>query len=326
MNDLAIIIIALPIVIVSLAVFWYWLKTIKVMWSYNAIMAVLGIFFSPLIQIAFYFFPKDNFASYEKKDFKKYFLFTSIYLLIAIVVAILIPSIGDRFEDNEDNDNYSVDQGNPWEWDIRVDNSNAELTAASLQETDVAKDDDNAESKHYDAIFQAHPDADKIVDSPEYALWIQGQTDEERNNIARVLNEGTATEIIYVFNRFKQDLATYRANDYQQRRENAQALAQRQYQEKYNRDLEANKSMYQRAYNQQVEQQLSIQRKQQAEADAANFAARQASLQADYINRKERERKEQEREIIKSSIKPYEGMNGKLTVKQLELLAKLNED
>lgn len=294
---------ALVAVIASL---WYLYKTVRVMWAYNSLLAIAAIIFSPLVHIAFYFMPKDGFDNYEKGIFKSYFTSIGVLIALGVVAAVTVPTAEPQ--------NTIVDEANasqPWEWDIRAENQEEVLTQteANSSDSDIAK----AESLHYEAIFQVHPDADKVVDSPEFALWLQGQTAEEYEVTAKVLKEGIASEVIYVLSNFKTDLATYRANEYQVRQDNAKALAQRKYQEKQSRELESIKSSNQRSYDQQRQQQ-------QLSANATPQPNRQALSSQNSLSYSER----QEREKLKALLsKPHKGSNGELTRSQREALVAL---
>lgn len=76
-----------------LAMLWYLIHTVRIMWSYNSLLAIAAVIFSPIVHIIFYFVPKDNFDSYETGIFKKYFLSIGLFILLGIIVSIAIPSI-----------------------------------------------------------------------------------------------------------------------------------------------------------------------------------------------------------------------------------------
>lgn len=61
----------------------------------------------------------------------------------------------------------------------------------------------DATESHYRAIYEAHPDADSIVESKEMAGWIQAQPSFSQDAIKQVLKSGTAEQVIEVFNAFK---------------------------------------------------------------------------------------------------------------------------
>lgn len=56
---------------------------------------------------------------------------------------------------------------------------------------------------HYGAIYQAHPDADSIAESTEFAAWRAKQASFVQPAIDRVFTDGSAQEVIELFNRFK---------------------------------------------------------------------------------------------------------------------------
>ena len=307
MNEFIIYVLGGAAVLLLLAVLWYLIKTVRIIWTYNSLLAIAAVVFSPIVHIAFYFIPKDGFDKYDKRLFKRYF--TSIVALIAlgIVSAIAIPNVEPRQTIVD-----QTDLSQPWDWDIRSESQEETLFQTEVDSSDIAK----AESLHYKAIFQVHPDADEIVDSPEFSLWLQGQTAEEYEVTAKILEEGIASEVIYILSNFKKDLATYRSNEYQARRENAQALAQKQYKEKQSRELESIKSRKLRDAEQHRQQEI-------VEYEAANRTLPPTSQGASekrslsYIER-------QEREKLKALLsKPHKGSNGELTRSQREALMAL---
>ena len=307
MDSIIIFGLCLAALVVIVASFWYLFQTVRIMWGYSSILAIAAVLFSPLVHIVFYFIPKDGFNQYERGLFKKYFLSIAALAILGVVVSIVIPSIIGQDQDSEMTS--EIDTSQPWDWDIRAENQEEVL---ALTNTD--SNDDKAAELHFEAIYQAHPDADKVMESPEFESWLQGKPAEEQDDVARILNEGTAAEVIYVFSTFKKDLKSYRDYEYQAKRDNAQALAQRDYQEKQSRDLEAIKAHNQRsqqAQYQQSQQQLSTQTAPQAQGTSA---ARQLS----YDEKLERER-------IKALVsEPIRGSKG-LTASQTEQLRALEQ-
>lgn len=297
---------ALIVIVISI---WYLIQTVRVMWTYNSLLAIAAIFFSPLIHIAFYFMPKDGFDKYERGLFKKYFLSIGAIAVLGVVASIVIPAIEPQYQ--ADAINNDADSSQPWNWDIRAENQEEVLALAE------ANPDDKAAKLHFEAIYQAHPDADSVMESPEFEAWLQGQPAGKQDDATRALREGTAAEVIYVFSNFKQDLENYRAYEYQARRENAQALAQTQYQERQNRELETIKSNNQRSADQQRKQEI-------AEYVAANRADQQPTVQQAPTKRGLSYSERQEREELKALLsKPHKGMNGELTRSQKEALVAL---
>lgn len=114
------------VLILFVASLWYFFQTIRVMWRYNFLVAIIAIFFVPLVHIIFYFFPKSGFNSDEKAPFKKYFLSIAAIIVLGISASVVIPTLeyqdlglpmGDRnIEINTDTDIKSE----PWDWDIRA--------------------------------------------------------------------------------------------------------------------------------------------------------------------------------------------------------------
>lgn len=307
MDSMVVFVIGFAALIVFITSLWYLFQTLRVIWSYSSLLAIAAVLFSPLVHIAFYFFPKDGFDGHEKLLFKRYFLSLAAIAVLGVFAAVAIPAI-----EQQQNDEIvsNLDASQPWEWDIRAENQEEVLALAADEPSDS-----KAEELHYEAIYQAHPDADKIVESSDFKAWLQSKAAEDQDNVSRILNEGTSAEVIYIFSTFKKDLENDRVSEYQARRDNAQALAQADYQEKKKRDMEAIKAHNQRrqqAQNQQLQQQLS------------NQELTQTSMQQEPAKRKLTYSERQEREKLKALLsKPHKGSNGQLTRSQQEALVAL---
>ena len=61
-----------------------------------------------------------------------------------------------------------------------------------------------AGNAHYEAIYAKHPDADSIAESKELADWIGSQPSFVQAGYQAVLEKGTTSEVIELFDRFKQ--------------------------------------------------------------------------------------------------------------------------
>ena len=57
--------------------------------------------------------------------------------------------------------------------------------------------------QHFAAIMQAHPDAESVAESQEFASWRQAQPSYAQQAIASVLESGSAQQVIEVLNQFK---------------------------------------------------------------------------------------------------------------------------
>ena len=184
-------------IVAGLSMLWYLFQTVRIMWGYSSLLAIAAVIFSPLIHIVFYFIPKDGFDKYERGFFKKYFLSIGVVAALGVVAAILIPAIEPQYQaDTMTND---ADSSQPWDWNIRAENQEIVPTQIEVNSTDIT----DAEAVHYDAIFQAHPDADDIVDSAKFKNWWQSKPDVERRDYERVLNEGSSSEVIHMLTLFE---------------------------------------------------------------------------------------------------------------------------
>lgn len=64
--------------------------------------------------------------------------------------------------------------------------------------------------EHYQAIYNAHPDADSIVTSPEFYAWQEKMTARDQEAIAEILSKGTTNEIIGLLSLYKEDARAQR--------------------------------------------------------------------------------------------------------------------
>lgn len=302
MDSMVVFAIGFAALVIFIASLWYLFQTVRVIWSYSSLLAIAAVLFSPLVHIIFYFFPKDGFDRYEKSLFKKYFLSLAAIVVLGVFAAIVIPAVEQRQDDNMVS---NLDASQPWEWDIRAENQEEVLALAANESSD-----DKAEKLHYEAIYQAHPDADKIIESSDFKTWLQDKTAEDQDSVSRILNEGTVAEVTYILSTFKKDLASDRDAEYQARRDNAQVLAQAAYQEKKKRDMEAIKA------NNQTSQQVQYQ--QSSTGSVIPNQGVTTERQLSYDEKLERER-------IKALIsQPVNGSKG-LTASQREQLLALEQ-
>lgn len=63
---------------------------------------------------------------------------------------------------------------------------------------------ERATAAHYNAITQAHPDAEAVVNSKEFADWQAGQPGFMRQIFEHVINQGTTEQVIELLDGFKQ--------------------------------------------------------------------------------------------------------------------------
>lgn len=116
------------VLILFVASLWYFFQTIRVMWRYNFLVAIIAIFFVPLVHIIFYFFPKSGFNSDEREPFKKYFLSIVAIIVLGISASVVVPTLeyqdlGRSMSDGNTEINSEINkdtESEPWEWDIRA--------------------------------------------------------------------------------------------------------------------------------------------------------------------------------------------------------------
>lgn len=67
-----------------------------------------------------------------------------------------------------------------------------------------AKEQESAEQAHMRTIYEAHQDADSVVDSGEFESWKAGQPSYIQASINQVLNQGSADQVVELLNNYKQ--------------------------------------------------------------------------------------------------------------------------
>lgn len=82
--------------------------------------------------------------------------------------------------------------------DARVD----EKVAAALKPMADKAAQSDADA-HYSAIYAKHADADEIVQSAEFAKWLEGQSGFVRAGISHAMTKGAPADVIEVFDNFK---------------------------------------------------------------------------------------------------------------------------
>jgi len=82
--------------------------------------------------------------------------------------------------------------------------SQVEARVSKALEPIQAKQASELTNQHYAAIYEAHPDADSIVESRELADWINSQPSYARDAYAAVLQQGSTGQVIELFDAFKQ--------------------------------------------------------------------------------------------------------------------------
>ncbi|PKH81151.1 hypothetical protein [Psychrobacter sp. 4Bb] len=67
-----------------------------------------------------------------------------------------------------------------------------------------AKEQESAEQAHMRTIYEAHQDADSVVESGEFESWKAGQPSYIQASINQVLNQGSADQVVELLNNYKQ--------------------------------------------------------------------------------------------------------------------------
>lgn len=89
--------------LILLTTLWYLIKTVRIMWTYNSLLAIAALVFSPFVHIFFYFMPKDKFDKREAGLFRKYFLSIGLLALLGVVAAVIIPATSSSKNMNVDS-------------------------------------------------------------------------------------------------------------------------------------------------------------------------------------------------------------------------------
>lgn len=76
-------ILSLLMIITSIAVLVYWVKSLIVM-SSNTLFLILGIFFSPLVQIGYFFSQRDEMDDDQATTMKRFFIVMGVYVVVLV--------------------------------------------------------------------------------------------------------------------------------------------------------------------------------------------------------------------------------------------------
>lgn len=78
---------------------------------------------------------------------------------------------------------------------------------APIREQESKKEKQSAQEAHYKAIYQAHPDADEIVESSQWNQWLESLPAFMRAATEQTMAKGSTEQIVEVFSTFKQATA-----------------------------------------------------------------------------------------------------------------------
>ena len=111
--------------------------------------------------------------------------------------------------------------------DIKVSRAVAKALAefeAKQQQAQAQASQLSAQEAHEKAIYEAHPDADSIVESQEWAAWYDKLPSFQKAGVNQVMQSGSTQEVIDVFNAFK-GVSTTQAGDARAKADQALAKA-----------------------------------------------------------------------------------------------------
>lgn len=79
------------LIIVAIAVLWFWVKSLIVMKD-NTLFLALGIFFSPIPQIIYFFTKRDEMDDSDIGTMKKFFMAMGAYIILIIAYVAIAAS------------------------------------------------------------------------------------------------------------------------------------------------------------------------------------------------------------------------------------------
>ena len=89
MANIMMIIILVMLLGVYGLMFWYWIRTSLIMMRQSVLLGILGLLFSPLAQLVYYFSNKNKLNMKDKKEFSRYGLVIILTIVISIIGAMV---------------------------------------------------------------------------------------------------------------------------------------------------------------------------------------------------------------------------------------------
>ena len=89
MANIMMIIILVVLLGVYGLMFWYWIRTSLIMMRQSVLLGILGLLFSPLAQLVYYFSNKNKLNISDKKEFSRYWLVIVLTIVISIIGAMV---------------------------------------------------------------------------------------------------------------------------------------------------------------------------------------------------------------------------------------------
>lgn len=81
------------LLVVSLATLWYFIKTLMILSKDNTLLAILGFFFSPIVQIIWYLSNKNRISPDDRKSFLRFFITYALMFLTSLIFVYLMFSV-----------------------------------------------------------------------------------------------------------------------------------------------------------------------------------------------------------------------------------------
>ena len=89
MANLGLIIVLIVLLAVYALMLWYWIRTSLIMLRESVLLGVLGLLFSPLAQLIYYFSNKNKLGMDDKKVFNRYGLIIVLTIGVSIIGAMV---------------------------------------------------------------------------------------------------------------------------------------------------------------------------------------------------------------------------------------------
>lgn len=89
---------AILLLIVSLAALWYFVKTLMILSKDNTLLAILGFFFSPIVQIIWYLSNKTRISLDDRKSFLRFFITYALMFLTSLIFVYLMLKVSSSVQ------------------------------------------------------------------------------------------------------------------------------------------------------------------------------------------------------------------------------------
>lgn len=95
MGNLIVIMVMIGLLVVYMMMFWYWIRTSLIMVQQSLLLGALGLLFSPIAQVIYYFSNKQKLPAEDNRTFCRYWLSIGLTVLISLVGAFIFVTTPD---------------------------------------------------------------------------------------------------------------------------------------------------------------------------------------------------------------------------------------